>query len=238
MNQKRKYLIIDTETANTIDEPIAYNIGYAVIDNTGKVYEKADIVINEVFFGMRDLMKSAYYYDKIQQYFISLSTGQACALPFLQVRRQIYNICQKYNIKTAIAFNAAFDRRALNITTRFLTKSKYRYFLPYGIEWNCIQNMAVTALCTPKYFDYAIKKGGVSDKGNVRTNAEIFYRFISGQDDFIEEHTALADCMIEKEIFSACIAKHKKMERDIVYNAWQKPQKNFKEFYKKVLTKS
>ena len=39
-----------------------------------------------------------------------------------------------------------------------------------------------------------------SDSGNYSTTAENVYRYISGIDDFVEEHTALADSEIETEI--------------------------------------
>ena len=44
-----------------------------------------------------------------------------------------------------------------------------------------------------------------------RLTAEIIYRFISGNKDFVESHTGLEDVMIEKEILAYCYKKHKKM---------------------------
>jgi hypothetical protein len=44
-----------------------------------------------------------------------------------------------------------------------------------------------------------------------RLTAEIIYRFISGDENFIEEHKGLDDVLIEKEILAYCYRKHKKM---------------------------
>ena len=41
--------------------------------------------------------------------------------------------------------------------------------------------------------------------------AEVIYRYITGNNTFIESHTGLEDCMIEKEIFAKCCRQHKKM---------------------------
>ena len=51
--RKNYYLMLDTETANTLDDPLVYDIGLAVVDKTGKVnghgcYIKRDIdVLNK-----------------------------------------------------------------------------------------------------------------------------------------------------------------------------------------------
>ena len=41
-------------------------------------------------------------------------------------------------------------------------------------------------------------------KGNILTNAECAYRFISGDLDFKESHTAAEDTTIEREILADC----------------------------------
>ena len=48
-----------------------------------------------------------------------------------------------------------------------------------------------------------------------RATAEILYRYITGNNDFEESHTALEDVLIEKDIFVQCERQHKKMRRKI-----------------------
>ena len=48
-----------------------------------------------------------------------------------------------------------------------------------------------------------------------RFTAEILYRFISGNKDFIENHTGLEDVMIEKEILAYCFRQHKAMRKGL-----------------------
>ena len=56
-----KLLVIDTETCNTLEQPMPYDIGYAVCDRKGNVYVKRSFIVAEVFLDLSDVMKSAYY---------------------------------------------------------------------------------------------------------------------------------------------------------------------------------
>ena len=44
------YLTIDTETANGLDCPLAYDLGFAVHDKRGKIYEKGSYVIYDIYY--------------------------------------------------------------------------------------------------------------------------------------------------------------------------------------------
>ena len=52
-----KALIIDTETTGTIDDPICYDIGFAVIDENGTTYEKVHS-LQLMFFLMMNLCQT------------------------------------------------------------------------------------------------------------------------------------------------------------------------------------
>ena len=62
-----KFNVIDTETTNSLDDPLCYDIGFAVVDNYGNVYETYSYVVADIFLD-KELMKSAYFADKIPQY--------------------------------------------------------------------------------------------------------------------------------------------------------------------------
>ena len=68
MNKKKKYLILDVETANMVEDPLVYDIGFAIADNTGKIYEAYSFVISDIFFDMADIMKTAYYAKTIKEF--------------------------------------------------------------------------------------------------------------------------------------------------------------------------
>ena len=212
--RKSYYLTIDTETCNDMDNPLVYDIGGAIHDRKGNVEEAFSFVIYETFIGMSDVMTSAYYADKIDNYWDDINNGLRKMVTYYTAKKYIADLCNKYNIKAIIAHNMRFDYKATATTQRYLTKSKYRYFLPYGIELWDTMKMANDTICKEwGYRTWCEMNGYITKNGQVRKTAEILYRYITGDNDFIESHTGLEDVMIEKEIFVACMNKHKKMTR-------------------------
>jgi DNA polymerase III epsilon subunit-like protein len=212
--RKNYYIVFDTETTNGLGDPIVYDLGFAIIDKKGNVYETHSLIIREVFYGMKDLMQSAYYANKIPKYKEQIANGERKVVSLFEARKIFSEVCEKYNVKVAIAHNARFDYRSTSKTQRYLTKSKYRFFLPYGIELWDTMRMANDTICKQKtYRKWCHKNGYLTKNNQVRKTAEILYRYISGQNDFIESHTGLEDVLIEKEIFVHCLRQHKPMRK-------------------------
>ena len=212
--RKNYFIVFDTETANGLDDPIVYDIGGAVVDKKGNVYETFSFVIYEVFCEMKDLMKSAYYAEKIPMYEKQIANGERKIVKYSTAKKYINELARKYNIKAMVAHNARFDYRSTTKTQRYLTKSKYRWFIPYGVELWDTMKMANDTICKQVHYkEFCYSNGYLTKNGRVRKTAEILYKYISGEHDFIEEHTGLADVMIEKEIFAHCIRQHKPMRK-------------------------
>lgn len=213
--RKSYYLTIDTETANGFDDPIVYDIGGCIHDKKGNVYETFSFVIYETFYGMEDLMQSAYYAKKIPMYKEDIKNGKRKVVKYSTAKNHVRKLCEKYNVKAIIAHNARFDYRSTTRTQRYLTKSKYRFFLPYGVPiWDTLK-MAQDTICKQwSYKEWAYNHGYLTKNGRVRATAEILYKYISGNEKFKEEHTGLEDVLIEKEIFATCMAQHKKMRKE------------------------
>ena len=200
-----KYLVIDTETTNSIDDPIAYDIGFAVIDKEGKVYEAHSYVVADIFLD-KELMENAYFADKIPQYWEDIKSGKRKLRKFKTIKAILADVCLQYDIKIIMAHNARFDYRSLNLTQRFLTSSKYRYFFPYGTEiWDTLK-MARQVFKNEEYDTFCYENNFLTKRGCKKYTAEILYKFLTNDLDFEEEHTGLEDVMIEKEIFKYCVA--------------------------------
>lgn len=214
MIPKQYYISIDTETANGLDCPLVYDIGFAVIDIKGNIYEQYSYVIYDIFFERKDLMDTAYYKEKIPNYINDINNGKRKIARFLTIRKKIAELIKKYNITAVMAHNARFDLNALNNTLRYLTKSKMRYFFPYGTQiWDTLA-MARSTIGKQKTYQLWCKMNNYLTKnGRPKLTAEILYRYISFDDDFIESHTGLEDVLIEICIFVKCVNQHKKMQR-------------------------
>ena len=214
MNKKHKYLLIDTETANGLDDPLCYNFAGAVIDRYGNVYETGNFINADVFFDKPELMQTAYYAAKIPEYLEQIKRGEIQIKSWFEIKNWVWEICAKYGIKAVIAHNARFDYLSCTKTQRFETCSKYRYFFPYGMEICDTLKMSCDVIGKmPTYKKFCEENGYITKNGQLRFTAEILYRFITKDNEFVENHTGLEDVMIEKEIMAYCYRQHKKMRR-------------------------
>lgn len=220
-------LMLDTETANTIVEEdgklemrfaLPYDIGFAVIDSKGNIYEKHSYVNEDIFCDEYNLMKSAYYANKIPQYIRDLAHQDRQLKNTYEIRKIIFDVCEKYDCKFMCCHNARFDYRALNNIQRWTTKSKYRYFLPYGLEvWDTLKMSRDVLLKMPTYIAFCEKNGFMTkhNKPQPQLTAEVIYRYITDNTDFIESHTGLEDVEIETEIYKYLVRQHKAMRKKL-----------------------
>lgn len=228
--KKEMYLVIDTETANSIEQPLPYDIGYAVCDRYGNIVVERSFLVAEIFLDHKEMMKSAYFAEKIPQYWEDVKKGTREIKSIFNIRKQIKADMKEWNVKKVGAYNMGFDKRALNNVIRYCSKSLVRWFFPFGTEFFCIWHLACqVVLNSTSYIKFALQNGFVSEKDNIQTSAEVCYRFLTKQIDFIESHTGLEDVRIEVEIMAKCFSTHKKMNKEINSACWRLPQKKRKE---------
>ena len=202
-----KYIMLDTETTNSLDDPICYDVGFAVVDREGAIYETHSFVVAEVFLN-EELMASAYFIEKVPQYWKDIKNGTRKLAKFNTIRKVLAETMKKYNTNIVIAHNARFDYRSTAKTQRYLTKSKYRHFLPYGTEvWDTLKMAREVLKNDVDYDNFCYNNNYVTKRGRKRFTAEILYRFFTGDNDFVESHTGLEDVTIEKVIFAECMAR-------------------------------
>lgn len=226
MIDKRKHyvLVVDTETANThvsedgkmdMSDVLVYDCGWAVVDTKGNIYETASYVNRDIFVDERAMMQSAYYGWKIPRYIEEIRNGQRIMANTYEIRKAMLDTIEKYNIKEVAAHNARFDYNALNVTQRWTTCSKYRYWFPYGeIEMWDTMKMAQDVICNmPTYRKFCEENEYITASGRLKKTAEILYRFISGNTEFEESHTGLEDVLIEAQIMFYCYRQHKPMRK-------------------------
>lgn len=215
-------IVLDTETC-PVDKDFegvdpynmwVYDIGWVVTDKRGTVYKERSFVNADIFLNEKELMQSAYYADKIPMYWERIKSGETILTSFSNIRKILLEDIEEFGVNEIFAHNMRFDYGTLNNTTRWLSKSKYRYYFPYGIQICDTMKMAQDVICKmPTYRDFCIKNGYLTKNGQLRKTAEILYQFITKDLDFEEEHTGLADVMIEKEIMAYCYKQHKKMRK-------------------------
>lgn len=201
-----KILMIDTETCNSLDDPLCYDVGFSVIDIFGNCYCSHSYVVADIFIQEEELMKSCYFADKLPQYKKDLKNHTRQLKSFWNIRKKVHQLIKHYKIKRVVAHNSSFDWRSLNLTLRWLTKSKYRYFFPFGVEiWDILKMSRQTFNIDKKYTDFCKRNNFLTSRGKNRLTAEVLYKFITNDLEFEEKHTGLEDVLIEKEIFFNCL---------------------------------
>lgn len=214
------YIVIDTETTNTFDDPMVYDCGWSVLDDDFNVLIERSFVVADVFIHEKELMKEAYFADKIPQYVADIADGKRVLKRFYNIRKILREDCKRYNVTAIIAHNARFDYRALQCTQRWLTKSKQRYFLPYGVEvWDTLKMSRQTFGQSESYKNFCVENGfTLADGYSPRFTAEILYRYITNDLNFEESHTGLEDTQIEREIFKRCLEMNPEIEKKLWAN--------------------
>lgn len=232
IDHRRHYiLVVDTETANTItlengtknmDDVLIYDLGWAVVDKHGTVYETASFVNRDIFVYERELMRSAYYANKIPRYVEEIRNGTRIMSSTYEIRQAMLNTIKKWGIQHVCAHNARFDSNSMNRTQSYVTTGRFRYWFPYKLDivwWDTLK-MAKDVICKmPTYIKFCqAHEGYCLENGKPKATVEILYKFISGDDTFQESHTGLEDVLIEKDILAYCFRQHKAMRKELYPN--------------------
>ena len=208
-----KVIVIDTETTNSLEEPIVYDIGFSIVDKeSGEIEDMRSYVVADIFLD-KSLMDNAYFKDKIPQYWEEIKSGKRVLTSWYKIAREFRNLVKDNEIAEVYAHNMRFDYRALNLSQRFITCSKFRYFFPYGMQICDTLKMAREILKdSQEYRDFCVENGFITSKNQNRYTAEVIYRYLTNDLDFVEAHTGLEDVLIEKEILKYCLSINKECD--------------------------
>ena len=208
-----KILMLDTETANELETPLCYDLGFSVVDlDNGKAIEKHSYVVADIFCD-KDLMASAFFGDKIPQYWADIKAGKRMLRKWSTIRAIVREVMAQYGIDTVVAHNARFDYSSTATTQRYLTCSKWRYFFPYGTKFVCTLKMSREVFGKDEdYIAFCEKYNYLTKQNKPRLTAEIVYRYLTNDNEFVESHTGLEDVEIETKILFACLERNPEVD--------------------------
>ena len=227
VDKRKKYImVLDVETTNNNMEKgapndgLVYDLGFTIADKKGNVYAKRSFAIKEIF-DWKELMSTAYYKEKLPKYYEKLAKKQMEKISIWEARKRVHKAIEYFNITEIWAYNANFDYTTLNNTVRYLSGSGCRWFFPYGTQICDIWNVACQVLGTQKTFQWENIR---NENNNLKTSAERMFAYLSQDFDFEEEHTGLADALIETQILARCLRTHKSVNKKINRACWRIPQ--------------
>lgn len=190
-----KRLILDTET--TLNKEV-FDIAWLVCDKYSRIYEQREFLVQENF------NKTFFYENKRPLYVEKIENLSLRILPKAEILEILLKDIATYDAQV-YAYNSDFDQNALND------------LWDYEIQMNDIFPYAYNIATQKSY----LRENRRTEKGNMTMNAENIYQYISFNNDFEEEHTALSDCYIEMAILLKALRQHKKVDKTIkCNNAW------------------
>lgn len=203
MFTEKTFAIIDTETlggAAQVYCPTYHCAGIAFTKR--EEISRIDIVV------INNLMLDNAFYGKFKkEYYRDLLRNPSTVICFseAEAKETFANWLNENNVTCACAHNSGFD-----FNKTFVAECVE------GMEFiDTWQAFFETIGKYRKYNKFCCENGFVTKSGNIQMTAEVCYRFLSGDVEFVEEHTALADCEIEMEILRAVWNTHRKFTRNV-----------------------
>lgn len=202
MFQEKVFAVIDTETKGGVKDPYCptYHCG-AVALSKREIKSKINIVV----IGNLD-METAFYGKQKREYYRDLLKDPSVIICFTEAEAKAVfsEWLTANNVSCVCAHNTSFD------FCRTFVRECVEGMEFFDIMFAFYDTIAQYT----KYKKFCAENGYYTASGNCRMTAEICYRFVSGDNEFVEEHTALSDSEIEAEILRAVWATHRKFTRN------------------------
>lgn len=200
-------MIFDTETTS-LDKPFCYNIGYEITDTCGETLIARDFVVEQVWHNL-PLFSSAYYAEKRPIYVQRMRAHQTIMDKFGYICRQMARDIKQYGVEHAYAYNASFDVKVFDFNCDW-----YKCSNPFDtVQVHDIRGYVHQFLIDNDYKAFCEAHELFTESGNYSTTAEAVYRYLFDC-DFTEEHTALADSIIEADILFATLHRGADITKD------------------------
>ena len=158
---------------------------------TGETVLARDFVCEQVWHNPM-LFTTAYYANKRDIYIKAMRLRKTKMDKFGYICQQMIRDFKNYEVHSAYAYNSSFDEKVFDFNCDWFKCNN-----PFdNIPIYDIRGYTHHYICDDVFKKWCEEHEAFSDSGNYSTTAENVYRY----DDFVEEHTALADSEIETEI--------------------------------------
>ena len=197
------YCTLDTETVGGASNPLGfYHLGGIIHNRQGEITGCFNYVIAEM---LPYVLNDEYAKKNLHLYYEMLNKGTATLIDTQEHAIEVVNATlQFYNVNYVMAFNSGFD----------FVKTMCRELLE-GREFIDLWLMALETICQKaSYKEFCAENGRYNKNKNCSTTAETVFAYLTNNPSYCEEHTALEDSKIEKQIFDACLRSHKKFTKN------------------------
>lgn len=198
---RKVFAILDIETIT--DARLAFDIAWIVKDSKGNTLEKRNYLVSEIMetpFAPILIRRDSFMKNKADFYMDGIAFNSFVIMSLEDIMYEFRDIAARYNAKVVMcAYNAKFDYTVLNDNMNAYYGVD---FFDSDVEVVDIMTMALATICdTNKYVRWCQLTDHVTAKGNVQTNAETVYAYLTRNAEYVEAHHALQDCEIEADIY-------------------------------------
>ena len=200
---RKVFAILDIETIT--DARLAFDVAWIICDSKGNVLERYNALVSEIAnapFGFSLIARDRFMGGKHDFYRDAIVFHGITIKPFAEIAADFAAISKRYNARTVMcAYNGKFDYGVLNDNMQMYCGAD---FFTADVEIVDILTVALSTICdSNKFVRWCLLNGFVTEKGNVKTTAEIVYAYLMRDKDYTEAHHALEDCEIERNIYFA-----------------------------------
>lgn len=198
-----KILVFDTETVD-VEHAFCYNVGYCIVDTeTKETLIKRDYVVEQVWEN-KMLFSTSYYADKKDLYVSALRGRRAKIKHWGHIMQRMVRDIQEFDVEYAYAFNSPFDVRVFDFNSEWFKSSNA---LDY-VKTIDIRTLINPLIFSSEYKEFCETHNLFTESGNYSGNAESLTKFIRQDKEFVEDHTALSDSLIEADIILYMLDKY------------------------------
>ena len=212
---KRYTLVLDTETVSnnkgfSLYGNYVFDIGatFCVIeDNNITVLDHVNFLVEEIY-NDEELMKNYFFgEDRLNSFY--KENNDIDIVPWSEILDFFNSFITCFNIEDYAAFNITFDMNSIQSTCdKLKTNNPFKDLTKVDLY-----NKSCQALADDEnYKIFCVENGRMTEKGNIKADAESVFAYLFNEPSVIESHTALSDAILETKIYQWLLKQEKEQD--------------------------
>ena len=212
---KRYTLILDTETVSnnkgfSLYGNYVFDIGATLCvieDSNITILENFNYLVEEIYKD-EDLMKNYFFgEDRLNSFYKENNDIEICS--WNKIIEHFKKIIEDLEIEDYAAFNITFDMNSIQSTCdKLKTDNPFKDLTKVDLY-----NKSCQALADDEnYKIFCVENGRVTEKGNIKSDAESVFAYLFNAPSIIESYTALLDAILETKIYQWLLKEEKEQD--------------------------
>lgn len=213
---KRYTLVLDTETVSnnkgfSLYGNYVFDIGATLCiiedNNITIVDDKINFLVEEIYTD-DELMKNYFFgKDRLDSFYKKDNNIQV--VPWRYIIKFFNDLITQFKIEDFAAFNITFDMNSIQSTCdKLKTDNPFKDLIKIDLY-----NKSCQALADDEnYKIFCVEHERMTEKGNIKSDAESVFAYITNLPSTIESHTALSDAILETKIYQWLLKQEKEQD--------------------------